>query len=129
MRVCFHLKEFNQEARDGHNYARRTPCLDQDPAKIKLVGKALYKGRTYYVRYVGETKKGYSARLVTLDQSLDFWAKCAQPHETQHNGVGGRGGSGQDLCSTSGRERSLDPDGIHDLGVYPEVHCQPKESR
>lgn len=55
------------------------PPEKEDPHQVRLAGKATYKGRTYYVRWVGETKRGHSARLVTLDQSLDFWAACARP--------------------------------------------------
>lgn len=58
----------------------------EDPADIRLYGKVKYKGRTYYARFIGETKRGYSARLVTLDLSLDFWVSCARPGETQHDG-------------------------------------------
>lgn len=61
----------------------------EDADGIRLVGKAKYKGRTYYARWIGECKSGdYKARLITLDQSLDFWAACARPHETQHDGSG-----------------------------------------
>lgn len=62
--------------------------VSEDPAKIRLVGKARYKGRDYYCRWVGPTRNGYSCRLVTLDQSLDFWARCAEPHETGVTGEG-----------------------------------------
>lgn len=40
------------------------------PDDIRIVGKARYKGRVYYVRVIA----GERARLVTLDAKLDFWA-------------------------------------------------------
>jgi hypothetical protein len=52
----------------------------EDPADIRLVGKAKYKGRVYYVRWAGRTKRGtYAMRLVTLDAALDFWADGLDP--------------------------------------------------
>lgn len=61
----------------------------EDADSIRLIGKAKYKGRTYYVRWAGECKSGeYKCRLITLDQSLDFWAACARPYETHHDGSG-----------------------------------------
>lgn len=51
---------------------RGDPIPKEDADDIRLVGKATYKGRTYYVRAV--TRDGHRCRLVTLDQSLDFWA-------------------------------------------------------
>ncbi len=53
----------------------------EDPSRVKIVGKARYKGRTYYVRYAGETKRGYACRLTTLDGRVDFWADLARPGE------------------------------------------------
>lgn len=54
--------------------------VKDDPAAVRLVGKARYKGRTYYVRWAGITKRGgYAMRLVTLDQALDFWADGLDP--------------------------------------------------
>ncbi len=46
--------------------------LGEDADQVRLVGKATYKGRTYYVRAL--TLDGTRCRLTTLDQSLDFWA-------------------------------------------------------
>jgi hypothetical protein len=47
----------------------------EDPDRITLIGKAIYKGRNYYVRWLGECKSGdRKARLVTLDGKIDFWA-------------------------------------------------------
>ena len=52
----------------------------EDSSDVKIIGKASYKGREYYVRFVGECKSGeYKARLTTLDGKLDFWAVCARP--------------------------------------------------
>lgn len=46
---------------------------------IKVIGKAKYKGRNYYVRWVGNCKDGsYKARLCTLDGKIDFWAAASQ---------------------------------------------------
>lgn len=56
---------------------------------IKVIGKAKYKGRSYYVRWVGRCKDGsYKARLTVLDAKIDFWVKCAEPHEYQVTGEG-----------------------------------------
>lgn len=60
----------------------------EDPSSVKIVGKAKYKGRTYYVRYVGQTKRGYAARLTSLDGSIDFWAAAAEAWGRQHDGSG-----------------------------------------
>lgn len=44
-------------------------------AEVMVCGKAKYKGRSYYVRWSGVTKRGtYAFRLVTLDGKSDFWA-------------------------------------------------------
>lgn len=57
--------------------------------EVTVVGKARYKGRNYYVRWVGQCKSGdYKARLCSLDGKIDFWAKAAQPHEYSVNGDG-----------------------------------------
>lgn len=62
----------------------------ESPNEIKVIGKARYKGRSYYIRWIGECKSGeYKARLTTLDAKIDFWAKAARPHElTQIDGNG-----------------------------------------
>jgi len=53
-------------------------AVAEDPDSIKILGKARYKGRTYYVRWAGVTKRGgYAMRLTTLDGSRDFWADAA----------------------------------------------------
>lgn len=44
----------------------------EDSRNVRLIGKATYKGRTYYVRAI--SADGRRCRLVTLDQALDFWA-------------------------------------------------------
>jgi hypothetical protein len=55
----------------------------------RVVGKARYKSRTYYVLWVGECKSGdYKARLTVLDGSIDFWVTCARPHEAHIDGSG-----------------------------------------
>ena len=56
---------------------------------IKVIGKARYKGRNYYVRWAGECRNGsYKARLVTLDAKIDFWANCARPGGCGFDGSG-----------------------------------------
>jgi hypothetical protein len=60
----------------------------EDPSKINVLGKARYKGRVYYIRYLGDTKRGYAARLITLDGKIDFWATAAHTWERQHDGSG-----------------------------------------
>lgn len=47
----------------------------EDLDDVRLVGKATYKGRTYYVRQV--TADQTRCRLITLDGKLDFWADLA----------------------------------------------------
>ena len=55
----------------------------EDPHTVRLVGKARYKGRDYYCRWVGQTKSGeHLCRLVSLDHAVDFWADCARPGES-----------------------------------------------
>ena len=47
----------------------------EDAAKEKkVIGKAAYKGRSYYVEWAGETKHGPAAKLTTLDGKIEFWA-------------------------------------------------------
>lgn len=65
-----------------------TPAAKEDPDRVRLVGKCKYKGRTYYARFIGETKKGYSAKLTDLKGDIEFWAKCARPGEQGHDGSG-----------------------------------------
>ncbi len=58
------------------------PAQPADTDSIRLVGKAKYKGKMYYARWIGYTKAGdYKVHLTILDAAIDFWAKCAQPHE------------------------------------------------
>lgn len=61
----------------------QTPETTSENAdSIKVVGKAKYKGKTYYVRWVGQCKNGeYKAHLTTIDAKISFWAACARPHE------------------------------------------------
>lgn len=60
----------------------------EDPGKIRLVGKAKYKNRTYYVRSI----QGLRARLVTLpdkdNKILDFWVHFAPHGSQEHDGSG-----------------------------------------
>jgi hypothetical protein len=59
-----------------------TSAKPDDPHDVRLVAKVKYKGRTYYARYLGETKRGYSARVVSLPDAdgkyLDFWITMAR---------------------------------------------------
>lgn len=72
--------------------AASTPAQpkEEKPDDIRIVGKARYKGRNYYVRWYGQTKRGYACRLVTLDAKIDFWATCAEPYvnDRDHDGSG-----------------------------------------
>lgn len=45
----------------------------ENPDNIRLVGKATYKGRTYYVRCLSQDRT--RARLITLDAAIDFWVQ------------------------------------------------------
>lgn len=57
----------------------------QEPYDGEVLGKAEYKGRQYYVRWQGTTKRGTEAfRLVTLDGKIDFWADAAACKWTKH---------------------------------------------
>lgn len=38
-------------------------------------GRAIYRGKAYYLLFEGETKRGYSIRLTFRDGSKDFWVK------------------------------------------------------
>lgn len=65
------------------------PPKPEDSASWRLVGKARYRGKVYYCRWVGRKKDGdYAAHLCTLDGKVDFWAVCAEPHERTHDGNG-----------------------------------------
>jgi hypothetical protein len=43
-----------------------------------VIGKAEYKGRTYFVIWHGETKFGHSMKLTTLDEKIEFWASASK---------------------------------------------------
>lgn len=59
-----------------------SPNKVDEAREVTVVGKARYKGRNYYVRWVGQCKSGdYKARLCSLDGKIDFWAFAARPHE------------------------------------------------
>ena len=57
---------------------------DSEPYEGEVRGKAEYKGRQYYVRWYGTTKRGEAFRLVTLDAKVDFWADASQCRWTKH---------------------------------------------
>jgi len=56
--------------------AERTPAPQSDSAgsDTEVRAKAQYKGRTYYVIWEGETKRGRAAKLCFRDGSKVFWA-------------------------------------------------------
>lgn len=57
--------------------------------EVTVIGKARYKGRNYYVRWVGQCKSGdHKARLCSLDGKIDFWANCARPDDFHVTGDG-----------------------------------------
>ena len=66
----------------AERFDRQAPAeaKPEDPDTIRVIGKARYKGRDYYIRWVGTCKTGeHKARLCTLDAKIDFWAACAEP--------------------------------------------------
>jgi hypothetical protein len=51
----------------------------------KIVAKATYKGRSYYVLWMGRCKNGIEkAHLTVLNGSIDFWADLALCEITKH---------------------------------------------
>jgi hypothetical protein len=51
----------------------------------KVVAKAKYKGRTYYVLWMGRCKNGQEkAHLTVLDAKIDFWADLSQCEIVKH---------------------------------------------
>jgi hypothetical protein len=113
----------------------------------KVVAKAKYKGRTYYVLWMGMTRSGTEkARLTVLDGSIDFWAdlsaceivKRYQPREhtyrghatTQYTTLGGirrfieeqrEGERTGNICAECGKAGDL----VRDLedGAMKHRHC------
>ncbi len=61
------------------------PKPKQDPNDIRLTGKGIYKGRTYYAGSM--TRDGLKVRLLTLPDKdgnyLDFWALCSEVEQTK----------------------------------------------
>lgn len=52
-----------------------TAAKSEDSSAVRIVGKAEYKGRSYYVRWYGVAKSGeWKCHLTTLDGKIDFWA-------------------------------------------------------
>lgn len=60
--------------------AADAPRAKQDPADIRLTGKGVYKGRTYYLG--AQTRDGQRVRCLTLPDAkgdyLDFWANASE---------------------------------------------------
>lgn len=49
---------------------------------VMVVGKAMYKGRTYYVRWSGRTRTGKNmARLISYNGQISFWVNLSGPGE------------------------------------------------
>lgn len=48
----------------------------EDPSGLdtKVIGRATHNGKSYYVIWSGETKRGYAAKLCFRDGSKVFWA-------------------------------------------------------
>lgn len=51
--------------------AADAPAEPEDTDRVRLYGKAEYRGRTYYVRALKQDET--AARLVSLDGQVDFW--------------------------------------------------------
>jgi len=52
---------------------------------VKVIGKAEYKGRNYYVRWAGICKSGADKiHLTSLDGKIDFWADAALCRWVKH---------------------------------------------
>lgn len=50
-------------------------AVETEEREVTVLGKATYKGRSYYVRWAGRCKTGAEKfRLCSLDGKLDFWA-------------------------------------------------------
>jgi len=63
-----------------------TPVVGQEnPASIRLTGKGVYKGKTYYLG--NRTKDGQRVRCLTLPNAageyLDFWANVSEVEVTK----------------------------------------------
>jgi hypothetical protein len=50
----------------------------QERRETTVMGKADYNGHSYYIAWMGMTKHGESARLVSLDEKLDFWKPVSE---------------------------------------------------
>lgn len=113
------------------------------PEDSKVVGKAEYKGRTYYVLWMGRCNSGAEkAHLTVLDGSIDFWAdlsacniiKRYSPREyrgrTEYTTLGGirnfierqrEGERTGNICAECGKAGEL----VQDLedGMMKHRHC------
>ncbi len=50
------------------------PAAGQEmPDDTKILGKALYKGKEYFVLFSGYTQAGYSVKLASRDGKIQFW--------------------------------------------------------
>ena len=64
-----------QLSTSGATTSQKRPQVGDDSC---VVAKAKYKGRTYYVLWLGTTKSGAKkARLTVLNGSIDFWVDTA----------------------------------------------------
>ena len=65
------------------------PAEKKEDDDIQVVGKARYKGRMYYVRWIGQCRNGeHKARLCSLDGKIDFWAPGGGPEHWAERGDG-----------------------------------------
>lgn len=67
------LVESDQKKEEGVEPEKKP----DDPDRIRLLAKVRYEGKTYFASFMGQTKRGQSAKLHTLpddkDQFRTFW--------------------------------------------------------
>lgn len=106
-----------------------TATTPAEPAKVsddsRVVGKAEYKGRSYYILWMGRTSKGdEKARLTVLDGSIDFWANLSEVTITKRyeprQKFGGYGRGTVEVHQTLGgirrfieRQKKQEASGVH----------------
>lgn len=64
-----------------------TPA-EEDADRVRVVGKAKYKGRVYYVRATAFKAGENRAYVTTLDGKTKFWCSLANPCGGGHDGSG-----------------------------------------
>ncbi len=71
-------KKAEVEAAVAASAGKTSKADDNRDADPEVIGKAAYKGRSYYVRWAGTCKTGTAKfHLCTLDGKIDFWADAA----------------------------------------------------